>query len=387
MTPSRVMENARIARDLGIGAIILDDGWFGPGLDTDDRPLNIGDYFPDPAKIPDLPALVRDIQGLGLKVLLWYAPTCLAPGSRRFAEWGGHVVHAGGKPALAPNGFYNLCPCHPAVRAYVCDETRRMLTEYGVDGFKVDLYNTLPATPCDNPHEHDGASLIAGVRAMMRDIWETAIAIRPDCLVELKQNYGNVVSAQYGTMVRAGDTAYDMDTNLERCAYVQSYAPVVHNDYLACSVEDAPRDIAIMMIKMIAGGVPTFSLDLPRQPAANRRVMRAWLGFYAQHLRLWAAPREPQNGRMDVWRMGGGRLTVLAAVKGAVEVELPRGDSWWLLNGTGRDAFVARTRRPLRAQVSTWDCALRERGRRRMTLRDGCRIEVPAGGAVFAEAV
>ena len=388
MTPERVLENARIARDLGMGVIILDDGWFGPGLDTDDRPLNIGDYEPDPLKLPDLPGIVRRIQDMGLKVLLWVAPTCLATTSQTYARMGHHVIHSGGKPVTAPNGFQNLCPCNPEVRDYICRETARMLEEYGADGFKVDLYNTLPVTPCDHTHAHDEGSMIEGVRRLMREMWEVISARKPGALVELKQNYANPIGAQYGTMVRAGDTAYDVDTNLERCEYIQSYGAVVHNDYLACSTLDSPRDIAMMMIKMLTSGVPTFSMDLPRQPPATLQVIRAWLAFYRERLRLWAIPREPQGPLMDVWRMGDLQEMVISAVMTAAEVRIPEASTWWLLNGTGRSGFYLRTDGPERlVHVTAYDPFLRKTGQQQRVWKDRAWIDVETGGCVQVETI
>jgi len=119
MGDETVRANARVAKALGIRTIILDDGWFGPGLDTDDRPLTLGDYEPDPAKFPDLAGTIRALQREGLAVLLWYAPTCLSPDSRAYSRWKDHRIFNDGKPVLAPNGFYNLCPCDPEVRDYV----------------------------------------------------------------------------------------------------------------------------------------------------------------------------------------------------------------------------------------------------------------------------
>jgi len=188
--------------------------------------------------------------------------------------------------------------------------------------------------------------------------------------------------------VRAGDTAYDIDTNLERCGYIQGYGVVVHNDYLACSIEDSPRDVAIMMIKMLTAGVPTFSLDLPRQPPATLSVIRAWLAFYRERLRLWGSPREPQGSLMDVWQMGGRKETVVSAVGPAAEIQVPAASSWWLLNGTARAGFYVRNEAaPRRVQVTAHDPFLSRTGRRRLALRDRSWLAVEPGGCVHVETI
>jgi hypothetical protein len=383
MNDKTVMENAVLAKKLGMRSIILDDGWFGPGLDTDDRPLNIGDYDADPAKFRDLPALIRKLQAMKLDVLLWYAPTCISPDSKTYARFKDHLICHKGQPVMAPNGFYNLCPADPVVRAHVRSEIERMLTVFGADGFKVDLYNTLPVTPCDGSHAHECASMIDGVRSLEKEIWDVMKRLRPNGTLELKQNYANVVSAQWGTMVRAGDTAYDADTDFLRCAYLQSYAPVTHNDYFAASIHDDPKDLALMMIKFITGGVPTFSLDLAKQPPATLRVIKAWLAFYNDRRALWALPREPMDTRLETWRMGDSTTAVISALFGATEIRVPSAAETILLNGTANDHLYLVPDRPGTVAVQTLDHLLRPIGKGRVKLAAGIRLPVPAGGAVI----
>ncbi len=69
MTEERILADARVASRLGIGSIIIDDGWFGLGMDTDTGRLNMGVTRPDPKKLPDLPGLVKKVHEMGLKVL------------------------------------------------------------------------------------------------------------------------------------------------------------------------------------------------------------------------------------------------------------------------------------------------------------------------------
>jgi alpha-galactosidase len=246
----------------------------------------------------------------------------------------------------------------------------------------VDLYNTLPATPCDAKHPHDCESVIEGLHRMMSDIWRTLRCRRPGGLLELKQNYGNVLSAQFGTMVRAGDTAYDVDTNLLRCAYIQAYAPVTHNDYLACSVHDSPRDIAVMMIKQMTGGVPTLSMDLTKQPEANLAVIRAWLEFYRSHLPLLSHRRVPLRPDLCLWQVNSREKAILSALFSTCEVPLPERDEVILLNGTGRENFYVRSTEKWAARATWCDHTLQIVRQGRIRVSDGTTLAVPVGGCV-----
>jgi len=168
MTDCRVLANARIARDLGIGTVILDDGWFGIGLDDDEGELTLGDYHPAPHKFPDLRRHVAELQALGLKVLLWYAPLCAAPASQAYRAMRRFLIHDASGEFMSVNGLAQLCPSCPEVRQYVADESARLMRETGADGFKVDLFNCLPPGPCvSTAHDHDTSDSVEALEAVM----------------------------------------------------------------------------------------------------------------------------------------------------------------------------------------------------------------------------
>ncbi len=55
----------------------------------------------------------------------------------------------------------------------------------------------------------------------MKRIDEKSKALKPDYIVELKQNYATPFLSRYGTMTRAGDTPYNTEGNFLRTLYVQ----------------------------------------------------------------------------------------------------------------------------------------------------------------------
>ncbi len=390
MGEDRILENARIAKELGIGTIIIDDGWFGPGLDDDVAApltgggtgrLTVGDYEPDEGKLPDLPGLVRRLQGLGMKVLLWHAPLCVAPTSRAYEALRRYLIRHEDGEYTSVNGLAQLCPACPDVRTYVAEETERLLTAYGVDGLKVDLYNCLPDGACtSSEHSHDVLDPVRAVEATMRAQWERATSVKPDVLVELKQDYGNVRLSRYGTMLRAGDTAHDADTNCRRCFYIQAYAPCVHNDYLITGPETTPRAMGLLMVRALTAGVPTFGNDLTTLGAELRTVVRKWLDFYRAHLAMFRGRREPLTGDLSMWRGGSGDEAWVSALWHACELHLPEARVTYVLNGTGREWFYVRLPEVRRCEIERYDHLHAPTYAGACRLEDGTRIAVPSGG-------
>jgi hypothetical protein len=381
MTDRRVLDNARIARDMGIGSVILDDGWFGAGLDDDAGEVMLGDYRPDPHKFPDLRRHVDELHALGLNVLLWHAPLCVAPASRAYHELRHLLIHDEAGEFISVNGLAQLCPASPAVRRYVAEETIRLMRSTGVDGLKVDLFNCLPAGLCvSSEHDHDPAEPLAALEAVMAAQWEAMRRVRPDALCELKQDYGNVRLARYGTMVRAGDTAYDVDTNCRRCFHTSACVPRVHNDYFVTSDLATPDAIALAMIRMLAAGVPTFGSDLVAMPVAHRRVIGHWLAFYREHLAMFGAPREPQTNDMSCWQGGDAAAAWVAALWQCREIRLPTAACIHVLNGTAQPHLYLHLPATRHATVAVQPLPGVDGPTRRLTLRDGDRLAVPSGG-------
>ncbi len=381
MDDRRILENARVARDLGVRTVIIDDGWFGVGLDDDHGVLNVGDYYPDPVKFPDPVKLVDQLHELGLKVLLWHAPLCVALTSQAYARMRHLLIHQNGHEFVSVNGMAMLCPSSPEVRQYVTDETVRLMRTWGVDGLKADLYNCLPVGSCDSEqHSHDIPDGVDAVEAVMAAQWQAARSVKAEALIELKQDYGNVRLGRHGTMVRAGDTAYDVDTNSRRCFYLQAYAPCVHNDYFVTSDRAEPRAVALAMIRMLTAGVPTFGNDMETLPERLRNVMRAWMVFYNSNVAMFRRSREPQTNDLSCWQGGDAECAWVSAIWQCREVCLPASKKVFLLNGTGRGDLRIRVSSPLSVRFNILDMTGRVVDSSPLVIKDGDLLHIPSGG-------
>lgn len=385
MDQELVWKNAQEAKKLGIKNILIDDGWFGPGLDVDGVKLNIGDYYPDETNFPDLPGLVEKIQSIGSKAILWVAPLACAEHSKLMQKASDMLIRCNRDYQVTSNGFYNLCPCHKPARDYICSEVVRMVKEYGVDGFKHDLYNCLPITACDADHQHDTDSMVEGLNKLMSEIWTTLRKVKPNGILELKQNYGNVDAARFGSCVRAGDTPYDIDLNLMRSFYAQAYAGVVWNDYLAWSRYETCEDLGRMLIKMITAGVPSFSVDLLNLPQSHKTVLGNWLGYYNRHIPLWKCQRQPQDTELKVWQIDTGEHLWVSVAGNSDRINLFKRRLITISNAGHTDKLKIRLPESLQCQARTFTCMGTINGPEEIDLCDHGFIYVPGGGRVEIE--
>jgi alpha-galactosidase len=182
MTTSQLYGALPIVKKLGFTWVTLDDGW----------QTAQGDWFLNPRKYPngdgDMRALVDKIHAEGFKAQLWWAPLAADPGTellRKHPEM--LLLNADGSKQKISywNSFY-LCPADPAVVEYHKAIVVKALRDWGFDGLKLDGQHMNGAPPCYNPaHKH--ARPEESVEAMpkfFQAIYETALQIKPDALVE-----------------------------------------------------------------------------------------------------------------------------------------------------------------------------------------------------------
>jgi len=122
LNEEKILANAELAKELGLGTVIIDDGWYGPGCDSASLASNMGDYRPDPRKFPDLAGTARRLKDLGLLGLLWVAPLAVSPEAACFDGSKDLLMQDRGGLWRSPSGFHDLCPCCPAARQVVLDK-------------------------------------------------------------------------------------------------------------------------------------------------------------------------------------------------------------------------------------------------------------------------
>ena len=332
-----VLENVEEGLKLGIQNYILDDGWFGDGLDCDiSKKLNIGDWESDLSKFPDLLGLTKKIREKGGQSVIWCAPHAVGDIATKRSEREKYLVRdAEGKLVYTRNGFNILCMRSPEAREIMADLCVHLARDYDTDGAKYDLFNCVPEIECCcKTHTHDTDSMIVGLEKTMELIWKKVRAEKPDYMIELKQNYGGSRLATYGTMMRSGDTPNCPDGNFLRTAYIQSYTPYAANDYQTITNHDTLAASARVIIKMLAVGIPTYSMDLVTLSEDKKQQIRFLNNWYIENI----VERENYKRRaldemLEKWVLAGENENLYFALNSAEKFTV-EGASFQLLNAS-----------------------------------------------------
>lgn len=122
-TEQKLLEIARVARDLGVELFVLDDGWFGK---RDDDTSSLGDWFVDRRKLPSgVDGLARAVEALGLRFGIWIEPEMVSEDSRLFAEHPDWAIGIPGRPRTEERNQYVL----DLSRREVVDHLHHVLSE------------------------------------------------------------------------------------------------------------------------------------------------------------------------------------------------------------------------------------------------------------------
>jgi alpha-galactosidase len=122
---------AMMAGAAGLGAelFLLDDGWFGTEFPRDDDDAGLGDWQPDPVKLPGgIGALTAAARGHGLRFGLWVEPEMVNPASVLYREHPDWVTGEPGRPRRLDRNQLVLDLCQPPVRDFAAGAVHEVLT-------------------------------------------------------------------------------------------------------------------------------------------------------------------------------------------------------------------------------------------------------------------
>jgi alpha-galactosidase len=118
------------AADLGAEMFLLDDGWFGSEFPRNDDDAGLGDWQPDPAKLPGgIEPLTDAARERGLRFGLWVEPEMVNPASALYREHPDWVTGEPGRPQRQDRNQLVLDLCQESVREFAAGVVHTVLSD------------------------------------------------------------------------------------------------------------------------------------------------------------------------------------------------------------------------------------------------------------------
>ncbi len=264
-----------IAAEIGMRTLIIDDGWQYDGHGTGDY-RDCGDWAVSSEKFPDLKAFTARAHARGIKTMLWFPVPFVGVQTEAYRRFQDKLLYENPDAGI-------LDVRYREVRAHIVAFLAGFLRDYDLDGLKLDFIDSFvhhPAMPPAND-TMDQPVLGQAVTSLLEELDASLRAIRPDVLLEYRQNYVGPAITRYGNMLRVADCAFAPDTNRIGAADLRllDYRLAVHSDMLYWATDEREENVARQLLSVLFA-VPQISVLLTRVPDTHRAIIRAFLNYH-----------------------------------------------------------------------------------------------------------
>ncbi|MGZ0146730.1 glycoside hydrolase family 36 protein [Kribbella sp. WER1] len=375
VSAASVERHARAGTAYGTKAVIVDDGW--QTSDTRRGYAYCGDWEPTGETFPDMAAHVRRVHELGQRYVLWLAPPLIGVHSKAWTRLQDRILGFADADVTAV-----LDPRYPEVREHLLESCIRPVRDWGVDGLKIDFIDSWARLTTPVAPGMDCESVDDGVERFLQAVTDELRTLRPDVLIEFRQDYVHPRLWQFGTFLRAGDCALDPVENRVRTVDCRLLAGdrAVHSDMLMWHPAASVENVAQQFIGALFSTAQV-SMELDELSPEHERVVRYWLGFLRDHadalLRGVLRPSRPDARYPQVRAVGADETVVAVFTDPVVRVEDPC--TVVVNGGAGRRLYVeGAAGGPVELVVS--DCSGHEVHRTTTTPPEVWVLDVPVGG-------
>ncbi len=281
LKPSVLLEECKIASQLGYELIILDDGW---QTNDDNRGYDYtGDWQPE--RIPELATFTKAIHATGMKLALWYSVPFCGKHSKAYQKFKGKFLTENHRWAPV------FDPRYPEVRTYLINLYTKALTDWNLDGFKLDFideFKAYPDTVLTQENGRDFSSINEAVDRLLTDVITSLQAIKKDVVIEFRQKYTGPAMRKYGNMFRAFDCPGDATMNRVRIADIKMIcgSTAVHSDMFTYHKEE-PLEVKALQLINTLFGVPQLSIMLQETTSEELEMIRFYTNYWNIHAHIF----------------------------------------------------------------------------------------------------
>jgi len=313
-----LLEMAKTAYEFGIRTITNWTPWFDDADNYKDEgradklswqwPHDLGDYNPS-SRYPNFKRFIAKLKSLGMYAMPWMNPWIAGKNSKvreRIKDALTVINKEKYFPGDTDSELYDLsyfdslrfggyeaatsylCPRNPITQKYGLEYMVKVMKEYGLSGFTLDMIDEASMFPCIANHEHSYSSIGIAQSEMFKNLREALFKIDPNAMIEFRASYSNINNIYNATQHRSHDSGErcDHDLNRRNCVILRSYIPkgvAVHTDPQFWHIDDRNELVAKMLSTIVISGVPQIGVDLINLKEDHKKLLKNWLSFYHQY--------------------------------------------------------------------------------------------------------
>lgn len=389
LSAQEIEEQCAIAAKLGCKTVIVDDGW-----QTDDNNRGYafcGDWQVSQKRFPDMVSHVKKIHDLGMKYMMWLSVPFVGKQAANYEKFKDYTLNY--NPRW---GACTLDPRYKIVREFLVKTYVDLVTTYDLDGLKLDFIDEFDMRNADEhgktfDDKRDTQSMAEAVDMLMTSVRQALEAIKPEFLIEFRQNYVGPMIRQYGNLFRAHDCPDDSLMNrlttLDLRATVGNTA--VHSDMYTWNPKESVESASLNFIHTLFA-VPQISPNLKHLNEQHIEMIKHWLGFWTEHRDLLMHGQiqaiQPEFCYSQAAVRLGHEELILSSVQTVVELfKSSETTREIVVNGAMAKSFILKSARPCKVQIEIFDCLGHKKATKQLEISPQIfELEVPKSGyAIF----
>ena len=272
---ARLLSECRYFKAAGCDALLVDGGWY---KENNIRGLGwSGDWIPAKNKFGEIKSFIDAVHSINMKVVFWFAVGFVGIHSNAYTKWKDKLLDKNTLDALP------LDPRYPEVRQHLIEVWTNAVTEWGLDGFKFDFIDSIPQS-VEFKAGMDTISVYDAIDRLMKDALAALRKLKPDILIEFRQNYIGPLMRTYGNMLRSTDCPNDSYSNRMNVLSLRltSAATPVHSDMVMWNYNE-PAEIAAFQLTSVLFSVPQISVLSDSLSDEHKKLLTYYLRFWREH--------------------------------------------------------------------------------------------------------
>lgn len=384
VSQDELLKQCKAAKVLGCGTVIIDDGW-----QTEDNARGYaycGDWEAAKSKMPDIRKFTDDLHKIGMRVMFWYSVPFIGERSANFTQFQDMLIDP-----QAQREWHVLDPRYPQVREFIIGLYEKALTEWGLDGFKLDFVDEFVVTGFNGREtdvRRDYQSFEEAADRLMTDCISRLKQLKPDILLEFRQTYNGPRMRTYGNIFRAVDCPMDDVENKVRVTDIRLIAgdSAVHSDMVMWHYEDTVESAALQIIQILFS-VPQISMRLEELKKEHYQMLEfycsLWIRFKQAFTEGEFIPLYPAE-RYSVMK-GIYKNTFVCTYHLTALIEMEKSyDEMLFVNGTCRSELMLSMKEEGMYEREVYDCMGNLTEKDCLAVKTGVQIwNVPICGCVI----